>query len=100
MRYSIGSSIVVIFFDRVFKIFKIEYIEVDFPDPVGPVERIMPYDFAYAWLTLSRSLLLIPRSVRVICLLCEDKSRSTAFSPSAIGIIDKRKSRYPSSISN
>ena len=41
--YSIGSSIVIILISDVCTFFKKAYKDVVFPDPVGPVIRIMPF---------------------------------------------------------
>ena len=41
------------FFDSSLRMFRVEYIVVDLPDPVGPVTRIAPYGLENALANLA-----------------------------------------------
>ena len=71
-------------------------IDVDLPLPVGPVDKIMPYDLFTAFETFSKSFSLIPKSVNEKSLNLDARRRSTAFSPSTIGIMERRISKSSS----
>src|SRR3989344_3384146 len=82
---SIGSSTVLTFTSSVATRFKVEYSVVVFPEPVGPVTRMMPCGRLTSASQRSASCWAKPRASRSLTALSGSKIRMTIFSPNAVG---------------
>ena len=88
--YSMGSSTVMIFTAGCANACRIAYIVVVFPDPVGPVKRIMPFGRRIISSMIERSRFSIPRSSSVSN-PCPLSSRRIAMrSPNCTGTLPTR----------
>ena len=93
MKYSIGSSTVMML--RLLSLMRSSaaYSVVVLPEPVGPVTRMMPCGL---WMSSIHHLLRLPRPCRAIRDLrrpaCLSSSRSTTRSPCPEGMVDTRTS--------
>ena len=71
-------------------------IVVDFPEPVGPVIKIIPNGFAIAFARRSLDCRITPRLVRSTFEDIGSKIRITTFSPAFVGNVLTRKSYFVS----
>ena len=88
--YSTGSSIVEILTSGVLSSDRTLNKLVDFPDPVGPVTRIIPFGWAIASFTVASDRPQYPSWSSLTAWFDSSKIRMTTFSPSAIGNVETR----------
>ncbi len=90
--YSTGSSKVIRFFPTELTRINMLYMVVVFPEPVGPVTKIMPWGLLMMAFIFSRFTGLKPRSSKVYKAAARSRTLKTIFSPIIEGMEEMRKS--------
>src|SRR5690606_31484729 len=91
-RYSTGSSTVMTLISGRETALSVAYSVVDFPEPVGPVTRIIPYGLRYDSWNVSKLSSRNDRSRRSRLAVELSRMRITTFSPHTVGSVATRRS--------